>query len=269
MSGSLTRIFAVVLRQYYLLRGSLTRFVPIFIWVGLDMILWGFFTNYLSGVASSDFPFVPTLLGAVLLWSFCQRMMHGVTMAFFEDVWSRNFLNMFVSPIGVGEYLAALVTTSIATSLLALLAMLLLATGIFGLSMFAYGVAILPFLLILFLFGLAIGILGCSLLLTKGPAAEWLIWPIPALISPFACVFYPLAVLPHWMQFVAGIVPPAYVFENIRTIMKGGAASTSDLAYGIALGALYVLIACLVFIRAYQRAVRTGLIARYSAESIA
>jgi len=264
-----TRIFAVVLRQIYLLRGSLTRFIPIFIWVALDMILWGFFTQYLSGVAQAGFSFVPTFLGAVMLWNFCQRMMHGVTMAFFEDVWSRNFLNMFASPLRVGEYLTAQVITSILTSALALVAMLLLASGIFGLSIFAYGSAILPFMLILFLFGIAIGIVGCAVVLRWGPAAEWLVWPIPAILSPFACVFYPLAVLPHWMQWIAGALPPAYVFENIRTIMHGGVASSSDLMVGLVLGMLYIVIASLLFIRVYDRAVRTGLIARYSAESIA
>ena len=267
--NSITRIFAVVLRQVYLLRGSLTRLVPIFIWVALDMVLWGFLTRYLSGVAQAGFSFVPTFLGAVMLWNFCQRMMHGVTMAFFEDVWSRNFLNMFASPLRVGEYLGAQVVTSILTSMLALAAMLVLGSGIFGLSLFAYGAAMFPFLLILFLFGIAIGIVGCTVVLRFGPAAEWLVWPIPAILSPFACVFYPLSVLPHWMQWIAQALPPAYVFENIRTIMNGGVASTHDLLIGMVLGALYILIACLLFIRVYHRAVRTGLIARYSAESIA
>lgn len=267
--NSLTRIFAVVLRQVYLLRGSLTRLIPIFIWVALDMVLWGFLTRYLSGVAQAGFSFVPTFLGAVMLWNFCQRMMHGVTMAFFEDVWSRNFLNMFASPLRVGEYLTAQVATSILTSAFALVAMLLLASGFFGLSLFAYGSAMLPFLLILFLFGIAIGIVGCAVVLRWGPAAEWLVWPIPAILSPFACVFYPMAVLPHWMQVVASGLPPAYVFENIRTIMNGGQASSHDLMTGLVLGVLYIVIACLLFLRVYERAVRTGLIARYSAESIA
>lgn len=266
---SMTRIFAVVLRQYYLLRGSLTRLIPIFIWVALDMVMWGFLTHYLSGVAEAGFSFVPTFLGAVLLWNFCQRMMHGVTMAFFEDVWARNFLNMFASPLRVGEYLAAQVITSILTSMLALAAMLALGTGVFGLSLFAYGAAILPFLLILFLFGIAIGIVGCTVVLRFGPAAEWLVWPIPAILSPFACVFYPLSVLPDWMQWVAQALPPAYVFENIRTIMNGGTARLVDLWLGAGLGVLYILLACLLFVRVYQRAVRTGLIARYSAETIA
>ena len=100
------RIAAIVLRQFYLLRGSPARIVPMFAWVAIDMVLWGFLTRYLNSVAASPFDFVPVLLGAVLLWDFFARVMHGVTMAFFEDVWSRNFLNMFASPISLPEYLS-------------------------------------------------------------------------------------------------------------------------------------------------------------------
>ncbi len=264
---SITRIAAVVLRQLFLMRGSVARLIPIFIWVLLDMVLWGFLSHYLAGVAQAGFSFVPTFLGAVLLWDFCQRIMHGVTMAFFEDVWARNFLNMFASPLKVGEYLSAQVITSIITGVLALAAMLALASA-FGFSLAAYGVAILPFLGILFLFGIAIGILGCTVVLRFGPAAEWLVWPIPAIMSPFACVFYPLAVLPHGMQLVARALPPAYVFENIRAIMHGGTASPGDMMIGAGLGLFYIALACWVFLRVYRRAVRTGLIARYSAETV-
>ena len=265
---SVRRISAVVLRQLFLMRGSVARLIPIFIWVLLDMVLWGFLSHYLAGVAQAGFSFVPTFLGAVLLWDFCQRMMHGVTMAFFEDVWARNFLNMFASPLRVGEYLAAQVITSILTSALALTAMLALASGVFGLNLMVYGFAILPFLFILFLFGIAIGIVGCTVVLRFGPAAEWLVWPIPAIISPFACVFYPMRVLPGWMQAIARAIPPSYVFENIRNIMHGVAASPSDLWIGIGLGWLYIAGACWLFLRVYRRAVRSGLIARYSAETV-
>jgi hypothetical protein len=78
------RTFAVVLRQYYLIRGSLSRVIPLFAWVVVDIVLWGFLTRYLNSVASSPFDFVPVLLGATLLWDFFSRVMHGVTMAFFE-----------------------------------------------------------------------------------------------------------------------------------------------------------------------------------------
>jgi ABC-2 type transport system permease protein len=262
------RTAAIVLRHFYLLRGSLTRLVPIFAWAIIDIVLWGFITRYLNAVTASRLDFVPVLLGAVLLWDFFTRVMHGVTIAFFEDVWSRNFLNLFASPLTVPEYLAGLVLSSTATSLVGLAAMLVLATGVFGLSFFAYGLALLPFLLVLFLFGVALGIVGSGVVLRLGPAAEWFIWPIPALAAPFAGVFYPLSTLPAWMQYVGHLLPPAYVFEGMRAVLAGGSAPAHLLAVGAALAALYVVLACWFFAAVYGYAVRTGLLARYSAESV-
>lgn len=264
----ITPIAAIVLRQFYLMRGSISRVLPLFIWVAVDIVLWGFMTKYLNTIASPGFDFVPVLLGAVLLWDFFTRVMHGVTMAFFEDVWSRNFLNIFASPMTIAEYLAGLVTTSIATSAVGLLVMLVLATAVFGLSFLSYGGALVPFLLVLFLFGIALGIVGCAIVLRLGPSAEWFVWPIPALLSPFAGVFYPVATLPEWMQLIARLLPPAYVFEGMRAIVMGGTVSRSSLVIGGVLAVIDVLLASVFFTRVYRQAVRTGLIARYSAESV-
>src|ERR1700742_5119254 len=127
-----TRTAAIFLRQFYLVRGSVARFLPLFVWVTVDMTLWGFMSRYLNKVASPGYNFVPALLGAVLLWDFFIRVMQGVTMAFFEDVWSRNFLNVFASPLSVPEYLGGLVLSSIATSAVGLVVMLVLAMLVFG-----------------------------------------------------------------------------------------------------------------------------------------
>jgi len=264
---SLRRTAAIVLRQYYLLRGSPTRILPLFVWISVDIILWGFITRYLNSVASSGIDFVPALLGAVLLWDFFIRVMQGVTTAFFEDVWSRSLLNVFASPIKIPEYLGGLVISSIVTSTLALALMQILASTIFGLSFFKYGVALMPFLLVLFLFGIALGVFGSAVVLRFGPASEWLIWPIPALTSPFAAVFYPLSALPAWMRLVARLLPPSYVFEGVREIVAGHAAHGTALVAGAGLAAFDVLLAGIFFTRIYKQAVRTGLIARYSAES--
>jgi ABC-2 type transport system permease protein len=263
-----TRTQAIVLRQVYLLQGSPARILPLFAWVAIDIILWGFITRYLNSVASPGFNFVPALLGAVLLWDFFARTLHGVTTAFFEDVWSRNFLNLFASPLSITEYLGGLVLASIATTVIGLIVMLVLASVIFGLSFFAYGAMFIPFLLVLFLFGISLGIAGCSIVLRFGPAAEWFIWPLPALISPFAGVFYPLSTLPQWMQWVARIFPASYVFEGMRSIVAGHAGSPWMLLIGGAIALMDILLACWFFLSVYKRAVRTGLIVRYSAESV-
>jgi ABC-2 type transport system permease protein len=127
---------------------------------------------------------------------------------------------------------------------------------------------LIPFLIVLFLFGIALGIFGSSLVLWLGPAAEWFVWPIPALIAPFAAVYYPLSTLPAWMQVLARAVAPAYVFEGMRTILAGRAFPLSQLAWALGLALIDVVIACAIFYRIYRHAVRTGLIARYSAETV-
>ena len=146
--------------------------------------------------------------------------------------------------------------------------MLFLASSIFGLSFFAYGIALIPFLLVLFLFGIALGILGAAIVLRFGPASEWFIWPVPALVSPFAGVFYPISTLPRWMQHICWALPPSYIFENVRAIVAGGTASVSELMVGAGLAVIDVILVCWVFVRVYRHSVRTGLIARYSAESV-
>jgi ABC-2 type transport system permease protein len=265
---SFRRASAIFLRQLYLMQGSPARVLPLFAWVAIDMVTWGFITKYLNSVSASGFNFVPSLLGAVLLWDFFIRVMQGVTTTFFEDVWSRNFLNVFATPLSISEYLSGLVLSSIATSSVGLVVMLVLSTAVFGLSFFLYGALLIPYLLVLFLFGIALGVIGCGIVLRLGPASEWFIWPIPALISPFAGVFYPLSTLPAWMRWLSKLLPPSYIFENMRTIVRHGAASPLALAQGAALDVLFLILASWFFRYIFHHAVRTGLIARYSAESL-
>jgi ABC-2 type transport system permease protein len=265
---SLRRTSAIVLRQFFLMQGSPARVVPLFAWVAIDMVTWGFITKYLNSVSGSGFNFVPSLLGAVLLWDFFIRVMQGVTTTFFEDVWSRNFLNIFATPLSISEYVSGLVLSSIATSSIGLAVMLVFATAIFGLSFFAYGVLLAPYLLLLFVFGIALGVVGCGIVLRLGPAAEWFIWPLPALFSPFAGVFYPLSTLPAWMRFLSRFLPPSYVFESMRSIVLKQPGSPVALFWGAALDVIFLLLATWFFRAIYQHAVRTGLIARYSAESL-
>ena len=261
-------IAGILLRQFYLIRGSPVRTLPMFAWVAIDIVMWGFITRYLNSMSAGRFNYVPTLLGAVLLWDFFTRIMQGVSTAFLEDVWSRNFLNLFATPLTTYEYITGLVITSILTSAVGLVVMLVLASAVFGLSFFSLGLMLIPFLLVLFCFGIALGILASALVLRLGPASEWLVWPMPALLSPFVGVFYPLSTLPQWMQAVGHLLPPAYVFEGMRGILAGHPLPADHLAGGAALAVLYVALAGYLFTRVFRYALRTGLLARYSAESV-
>lgn len=242
--------------------------LPLFTWVAIDMILWGYITRYFQGLIAAPHQGLAVLLGSVLLWDFFTRVMQGVTMAFFEDVWSRNFLNIFASPITISEYITGLIVCSIFSSLVGLLVMWLVAAGIFGLTSAIYGAYAFPFLLVMFTFGVALGIVSCAMVLRFGPAAEWFIWPIPAILSPFIGVFYPLKVLPVWMQHVGACLPPSYVFENLRNIAQTLPISQKDLWMSGGLSLLFLAGAFTLFVRVYKEATRLGLIARYSSESV-
>ncbi len=261
-------IAGIILRQFYLFRSSPVRLLPTFAWVAIDIVVWGFLTRYLNSVSSGQVNFVPSLLGAVLFWDFFTRIMQGVTTAFFEDVWSRNFLNLFATPLSISEYVTGLVLTSVATSLIGLVAMLVLATLVFGLSFISLGLMLIPFVLVLFLFGVALGVMASALVLRLGPASEWLVWPMPAMLSPFVGVYYPLSTLPAWMRAVGYLFPPSYVFEGMRALVNGQSFSATALMTGAVLAIAQVLLAGYFFARVFRYTVKTGLLARYSAESV-
>jgi ABC-2 type transport system permease protein len=265
---SFNRILAIVLRQAYLIRGSFSRIIPLFAWAAVDMVLWGFLTKYLNTVALPGLNFVTGILGIVLIWDFFIRIMQGVTMAFFEDVWSRNFLNVFATPLLISEYVGGLVLSSIMTSLVGLAVMLFIVTAFFRLSMAVYGFMVIPCVFVLFIFGIALGVFGSALVLRFGPASEWFIWPIPALISPFVGVLYPLSILPGWMQRISCLLPPSYVFEGLRASVSGGTISGIGLVCGSGLAGIYLVLAYRFFVGIYRHALHSGLIARYSAESL-
>jgi ABC-2 type transport system permease protein len=152
--------------------------------------------------------------------------------------------------------------------LIGLVVMLGLASLVFGLSFLTYGAVLVPALMVLFVMGIAMGIAATAIVLRLGPASEWLIWPIPTMVAPFAGVFYPVSVLPGWMQAISKALPPSYVFEAMRAVVKGQPAPWDQLAISAGLAVLYLGLACLLFGAVYRHAIRTGLIARYSAETV-
>ena len=263
-----SRAFAITLRHLYLLKGSISRVMPIFAWVTIDMILWGFIARYLASVSLPEFNVGTALLAAVVCWGFFGRVTQGVSMAFFEDVWSRNFLNIFTTPLTVAEYICGLALSSVFTSLIALIVLLFMSSWLFNLSLLAHGPAMASLLFTLFVFGIALGIASCTLVLRFGPPAEWFIWPIPAVMAPFVGVFYPLSILPGWMRATGYCLPPSYAFEHLRALVNGAEVSLITTLPALGLALLWLILAGLLFGGVYRSVMRSGLIARYSAEHI-
>ena len=263
-----SRIYAIFVRQYFLIKGNPTRLASLFLWILIDIIQWGFISRYLGSFGAATFSFVTVILGAIILWEFMSRIQQGIMMAFMEDVWSFNFINFFASPLKIREYLGGLVATSIATTIIGFFSMVLLAGVAFGYNVFRLGFMILPFLAILFIFGMAMGLFISATIFRLGPSAEWIAWPLPLIMSIFSGVFYPIATLPEFLQIIAKLFPPAYIFENIRSILSVGTFSAGGLAVGALLSLFYLFLTYNFFMFIYRRNLQSGALARFSAESV-
>lgn len=267
MNANLKRVVAIFLRQAYLIAGNKTRFVNIFFWSSIDFLIWGFLTLYLDSVAKTSFSFVNAILGAALLWNFLIRIQQGMSMAFMEDVWARNFINLFATPLTIRQYISGIILTSLLVSILSSTALFVVAFFFFSYNVLKLGFALFVFALILFFFGLALGIFSVALVLRLGPQGEWFSWPLPFLFTPFVGVFYPIASLPLFIQPISWLIPASYVFEGMRAVLLQNIFSLNNFLMGFLLAVIYLGITYLFLLRVYKQVLRHGLITRFTAES--
>ena len=268
---SLKRIYAVFLRQVLIIKSNPIRLVSIFMWTILDIIQWGFITKYLSTFGEATFNFITIILGAIILYEFMTRIQQGLMTSFLEDIWSQNFINFFASPLQVREYIAGLMMTSIATSIMGFIFVILIAGLAFGYNIFIIGWMILPFMVILFFFGLAMGVMVAAVIFRFGPSAEWIAWPIPFVLSIFSGVYFPITVLPVALRALSKIIPPAYVFGSMRSLVATGTLSPGillNLLVGGILAIVYLVLAYILFTRIYRYNLKNGNIARFNAEAL-
>ena len=234
------RIVAVLLRHLYLYPKSLSRLMEIFYWPVLDLLVWGFLTVYLSRNPNALPQWTGFLLGAMILWDILFRSQQAVCISFLEEVWSRNLLNLFASPLSPGEFLIATMILSFVKFLLAATVAGVLAWWLYGFNLLVLGVYLVPLVANLIIMGWAIGIVTTAVILRYGERAEVLAWGIALLIQPFSAVFYPVSVLPGWLQPLALCLPSTHVFEGMREVILTGRMSGASLAAAFGLNALYL-----------------------------
>lgn len=252
---SVRRIFALVLRHVYLLRGSWPRVVELMYWPTVQMILWGFITVFMVGHSSWVAQASGVLLSAVLLWDVLFRGQLGVSLVFMEEMWSRNLGHLFVSPLRPLELVAALLTMSLIRTLIGVGGAALIAIPLFHYSIFEMGFALLAFFANLIVMGWAIGLLVSGLVLRYGLGAEGLAWFLVFAVQPIMGVYYPLDILPAWLQSVAFWLPSSHVFEGMRAVLFTQTFRGDLFLNAVALNAVYLLVGAGAFL-AYFRAAR-------------
>ncbi|WP_341894546.1 ABC transporter permease [Ferrovibrio terrae] len=260
ISCSLQRMTAMLLRHWYLLSGSWTRVVELIYWPAVQMIMWGFLTQFLAGKTSYVAQAFGVFIAGMMLWDSMFRVQLGVAISFLEEMWSRNLGNLFVSPLRPGEFAASILAMGLIRTLVGMVPVSFMAWVFFDFSVYGMGLALAAFFFSLIMFGWAIGVAVCGLIMRHGLGAESAAWGAMFLILPVAAVYYPVSVLPGWLQLVAWSLPPAYVFEGMRALLVDGVLRSDLLIGAFALNALYLALGFIIFLSLFESARRRGLL---------
>jgi ABC-2 type transport system permease protein len=260
LGASLLRIYAMVLRYSYLLRGSWPRLFELIYWPTVQMVLWGFINLFLVGQGGWLARTTGLFIAAVLFWDILFRSQLGVSVVFFEEMYSRNLGHLFVSPLRPYELIIALFTISLLRTLIGVGTAALLAIVFYKYSLFSMGLPLLAFFVNLLALGWSIGLIVIAMVLRYGLGAESLAWAVIFAVAPVSGVYYPISVLPDWLLPIALALPSSYVFEGMRAVMLEHTLRLDLLLAAVHLNVLYLTIGVTVFLYAFRVARRRDLL---------
>jgi ABC-2 type transport system permease protein len=236
--------------------------MDVFFWPLMDLLVWGFLTLYLLKVSNAVPTMITFLIGSVILWNILSRAQQVIAVSFLDDVWNRNLLNIFASPVRLSEYVAAGFTIGLAQAIIVLVLLSAAAAIFYSFNVFNLGVMFAALFVNLLLMGWAVGLLTTGIIMRFGPPAEALAWAIPFLLQPVSAVFYPVSVLPPFVQPVCKLVPASYVFEGMRQILTSKTCDANALLFAFALNIAYMAIAAVVFKHYFEESRAKGLLAK-------
>ncbi len=253
------RIWALNLRQLFLMRRSFARITDLFYWPLLDLFFYGFLSLYLG--TEGRVPLLAgVLLGALILWDLFFRVQQAISVSFLTELWTRNLINIFVTPVTLAEFVIAmmlwgLIKISITATLMAAVAFVL-----YHFNIFTLGISLVPLVTSLIVFAWAVGTAITAVILRYGQSAETLAWSLAFLFQPFGAVFFPISVYPEWLRQVLLIFPLPHIFEGMRAVLAGQPLPSPQLVWAFGLDAIYLLGAFAFFAYMFSLARRRGLL---------
>ena len=252
------KIFALSMRHVYLIKGSFPRILDLIYWPTIQIFLWGFISKFFTLNSTYYSDTVGIILSAAILYDFLFRSSISYNMMFLEEIWSRNFTNLFIAPIKLSEIIAALTLTAIFRTLIGLVPAALLAIPLFGISIFKIGIPLVFLLLALYIFGVTLGLLVTSGLLRFGPSFENIAWASLFFLAPLGCIYYPIEILPDWLQTISKLLPLVHIFEEMRNILMNEVVNVYQIGKSIIMSLLYFVFGALTFYASYSGAKNRG-----------
>jgi ABC-2 type transport system permease protein len=252
------KIYGLSLRHIYLIKGSFPRILDLIYWPSIQVFLWGFISEFFTVSSTYYNNTVGVILTAAILYDFLFRCSISYNMMFLEEIWSRNFTNLFIAPIKISEIIAALTMTAIFRTLIGLIPAVLLAIPLFGVSVFKLGTPLIFLLVALYIFGISLGLLVTAGLLRFGPSFENIAWASLFFLAPLGCIYYPIEILPNLLQIIAKGLPLVHIFEEMRNILIDQTVNLLEIFKGIFISIIYFIISVIIFYISYYGAKKKG-----------
>jgi ABC-2 type transport system permease protein len=252
------RIGAMILRYWYLLISSWPRLLELVYWPALQIVTWGFLQSYIAENAGFFARAGGTFIGAIILWDILFRGQLGFSISFLEEMWARNLGNLMMSPLKPIEFLISLMIMSLIRLAIGIIPMTLLAIFFFHFNFYSLGLPLIAFFCNLIFTSWSLGIFVSGLVLRNGLGAESIVWTLMFGILPLACVYYPVSVLPHWLQIVAWTLPPTYVFEGMRALLIDHVFRADLMVDALLINAALLIVSFAIFMALLNSARRAG-----------
>lgn len=257
---SLARIWTMIVHEIYVTRNSLEIFFDIVFFPLINVVLFGLISRFITHGSSSN----QVLILGVLLWEIVTIVQYNVTVSTMWEVWSHNLTNIFMTPISIVEYLMGHILVGIFKTAAVVTLLGISAQWFFNFNLLNIGIVnLLLFGVNLAVFAIWIGVFLLGFIFRFGTRMAAVSWGVIFLFQPLTAAFFPLSVLPHWLQDIARVFPATYVFEDARRALTGSTGILwSSFALILLFNTFYTLISIYGFYRLFEKSKDSGQFAR-------
>ena len=255
---SFNRMYGLFLRHFFLIRSSFPRILDLIYWPSIQIILWGFISKFFSAYSDYFNNTVGIILTCAILYDFLFRSSISFNMLFLEEIWSRNFTNLFIAPMKISEIIISLVFTALIRTLIGLVPAILITSPLFGISILNLGVPLFFLFLSLYIFGITLGLFVSSGLIRFGPSFENIAWSSLFLLAPLGCIYYPIEILPSFLQILAKGLPLVYIFDETRNILINNYVNVENILFAFYLNIIYLFVGISLFYFSFSKARKKG-----------
>lgn len=260
----LRRVGAVVRRHAYVQKRAPHRWFDVVVWPAVDTVIWGSIGRFVDQQGGASRAGAAYMLSGILLMHVLYQANIAVATGFLEETWSRNLLNLMVTPLREGEYLAGVALVGLGKLALGMGAVAVAAAALYAFDVTSAGLGLLPVVAVLMAVGWCVSLVVIALVLRFGHGAEILAWGLLFIVVALSGAFYPVDAMPAVLQPVAALLPSTHAFEAARALLDGDPLPWQRI--GVSVLELIVLVPATLALalRMLRTFRRRGFVTRYS-----